>query len=220
MNSYFTPGFLPSLPGDGQTSGGGLTCNFPGFSAGRYGSSTDYASSGGSTNGGGGPVTTNNTTHSSYLGGHQSLTSSGGTHSGTGQYASGASNGSLLGDAVALHHAASRGHLSELNGYGDLPSSHGHGHGSAAASSPWGVHHAAAGAGSAGGTTASQQTQPQQSPTDFSGHSSPAMCGVGDGVPLGNCTSPYSSSQSIPFYPWMGVVGKFTYCIYHLAPNN
>ena len=204
MNSYFTHGYLPSLPGDGQSSGAGVTCNFPGFSAGRLCSPNDYASPGGSANGG--PVTTHNSNHS-YLGHHQSLASTGGTHSSSGQYAGAASNGSL-GDA--LQHIVSRGHIpSEPNGYGDLSSTHGHGHGSAAAAGPWGVHHAAAGAGSAGGATGSQQAQPQHSPTDFSGHSSPVMCGVGDGIPLGNCTGPYSSSgQSVPFYPWMGVVGK------------
>ena len=202
MNTYATPGFWSSL-GNGQTSGPAPGCSFPMFA--RYGSPTDYASSGGSANGSG-PVTTNNSSHSSYLGSHQSLASSGGTHSSTGQYAGGAANGSLLGDSVTL--AASREHLSELNGYADLSTSHGHGHGSAAAAGSWGVHHAAAGAGSAGGATGSQQVQPQQSPTDFSGHSSPAMCRVGDGVPLGNPISPYSSNQNIPFYPWMGVVGK------------
>ena len=207
MNTYFTTGFLPSLPGDGQASGVGFGCNFPGFSAGRYGNLTDYASTCGSGNDGG-TVTTNNSSHESYIGSHQTIISSGETHRSTGQYTGGASNGSLLGDAVALHHAASRGHLSELNGYGNLSSTQGHTHGPDAAASPWVIQHGASVAGSVGGVNGSQQSQPQQSPTDFSGHSSPAMCGVGDGVPLGNYTSSYSNNQSIPFYPWMGVVGK------------
>lgn len=185
MNSFY--GFLPSLSGASATSNEGLTCNFAGFNPGRYGT-TDYATStGGSSNGG--PVTSSH----SFLGHHPNLPSSGATH-GSGQYA-GAANGTLVSEA--LHRMPP-----ELNGYGD-PSTHGHS--SAAAASPWGVQHSAAASGTAGGATGSQHAQPQQSPTDFSGHSSPSMCN-GDPVPIG--TAPYPPTTSVPFYPWMGVVGK------------
>ena len=159
MNSYFANPFL--LQGDGQTSTGGLQCNFTGISSSRY----DQATQG-------------------LFCGNQAAMS--------GQYGS---QGSPTG-----HHGHMPGHgeanncrPGDLNGYDSS-----HHHVNAGWSTP-----AAAGA---------------QQP-DFNGHggpSTPCENSIGSPVTPNSYNSP--AQQAVPFYPWMGVVGKCCLILPFLKP--
>ena len=187
MNTYFPNPFLTPLQGDGQPNPGGLPCNFGGLTASRYGEAAPQS---------GGPAAGQGFLCSSNPAGM------------TGQYSTPSPNHHHMTAAGAQDPSCPRS-ASELNGY-DGQTHGGHlgpttpGWGSAGAGHHH-HHHGGAGGGGGGGGGG-----PQHSPSDYSSSLPPNTT---ENLISGTCgTTQHQSyttaSQPIPFYPWMGVVGK------------